>query len=310
MTLEAEHLRIVPAELWARVQARLAQSGETFKRVSGGRFFARASGQDHASPYLMTGILRCSECGATLGGIPVYHGNGPTATRTKVEKYSCSYRRNRGPEACSNGISIRTEAIDTAIVNAITSLVSPDMITEAIGRALEIVLGDTAGLSDQREALEREIAQAEKRTSNLVAALAGGTALEAIKSGLEAEEAKKATLRESLAKLPAAMPSVDVEAIKAKLAAVAVDIIETLATPGPMVRTMLRKLITSPIKAEPVTAEDGRKGYRLTGAVSYLGLLDGEVHEILNLSSLPESVAVIPQSTNEMGVAPTGNTCW
>jgi hypothetical protein len=86
--LERPELAIVSSELWARVQSRLAFFGQ---KPSEGRrrgLMSRAV----TSPYLFSGLLKCSHCGANL----IIGTGGGTHVHPK---YVCSNYFNRGIES-------------------------------------------------------------------------------------------------------------------------------------------------------------------------------------------------------------------
>src|SRR5437899_2367508 len=63
----APDLRIIPAELWERVVARLARAGTLFPRsAESKRLLGRPRHQDE-SAYLLVGFARCASCGGPVG---------------------------------------------------------------------------------------------------------------------------------------------------------------------------------------------------------------------------------------------------
>jgi site-specific DNA recombinase len=278
----AEHLRLVPEALWLAVAARVAQSEEAFARKGNGSFFAKASKTDFASPYLMTGFLRCA-CGGALGGQVALHGNGPASARRRVTKYGCTFFKNRGALACSNSLTLKTETLDETVLMAIREIIAPDMLTVALDRALSVLAAGQDGYVDTRAALDAKVTAAEATTARLVAAIgAGGAELQPLLDGLTAAEATKATLRAELAAMPPMPPVIDPADILATLTARASDLVGLLAVEhGPKTRALMRKLLPAPLVATPTETADGRKGFHLAGRVSLLGLLDGDVADLL-----------------------------
>ena len=82
---EHPELRIVPEELWNRVQARLANT--------------RDSKPGRRGTYLLTGILKCFDCGGSL---------------TMIDRrcYGCGTRHRGGDAACDNPIRIQRTALE------------------------------------------------------------------------------------------------------------------------------------------------------------------------------------------------------
>src|SRR5262249_53362477 len=195
-----------------------AKGGANSARRDKGTFFAKASRADFASPYLMTGFLRCT-CGGALGGVAALHGTGPSATRKRVTKYGCSYNRNRGAVACANDFALRCEAIDEAVLMALRRIVAPDMGAEAGGRgraverALAVLVETKDEYAERRAALEAQVAEAEARCSRLVKALGAGGELESLVAGLKTAQEEKDEAKAALAAMPPVPEQIDTEAI-------------------------------------------------------------------------------------------------
>jgi site-specific DNA recombinase len=81
---EHTELRIVSAELWDRVQIRLAAKASAMK------------GPGRRGKYLLTGILLCDECGRPMSMV-------------NAHRYGCGSRNRGGNAACSNAIYLRRE---------------------------------------------------------------------------------------------------------------------------------------------------------------------------------------------------------
>jgi hypothetical protein len=114
-------LRIIDQKLWDAVQARLAmlKAKYTGGRQKGGLTFKRA-------PYLLSGILACSVCGA-----PMTMEGG-----TSARYYRCqTYKKKR---LCSNDRSVREDLARTKILTAIRDhLLSPEGIAHSRKRVAE-----------------------------------------------------------------------------------------------------------------------------------------------------------------------------
>jgi Recombinase zinc beta ribbon domain len=251
------------------------------------------------SPSGLTGFLRCA-CGGSIGGHIALHGTGPTSERKKVLKYGCNLRRNRGELACGNALTLKTEAIDEAVLMTLRKLIEPDILAEAVAHALTVLMQGQDGYAEKRAALEAEVKDAEAKTARLVAAITAGGQIEALIDGLKQEEARKAALRGKLDAMPAAPPVLNTEAIVTKLKEHASDLVGLLtAEHGPKTRALMRKLIPEPLAATPTETPDGRKGFKLTGRMSFAGLIDAQVAEMLTHATNTPTV-----------VAPTGFATW
>lgn len=82
--VDAPELRIVPDDLWERVQARRADR----------RFCLTGSVHGARPKYLLTGLCVCGKCGGRY--VVQYHRRG-------VRHYGCAPHYDRGPTVCDNG---------------------------------------------------------------------------------------------------------------------------------------------------------------------------------------------------------------
>src|SRR5262249_53546478 len=131
--------------------------------------------------------------------------------------------------------------------------------------------------------LEAQVAEAEARCSRLVKALGAGGELESLVAGLKTAQEEKDEAKAALAAMPPVPEQIDTEAITAALRAYSADMVSLLSDEqGPKMRALLRKLIPAPLVAEATTDEDGRRCYRLRGEISLLGIVDGNVTEMLS----------------------------
>jgi len=108
---EVPELRIVDDLTWHRVARRLAERRDFYKPGPGGR-----------SQYLLSGLLRCAICGAAM----VISSHRPV-------RYQCSTFRHGGPAACGNGLMLRKDVAETALVEPVLEQVlSPAAIEHAV----------------------------------------------------------------------------------------------------------------------------------------------------------------------------------
>lgn len=198
---EEPRLRIVPQELWDRVRARQRERtrdvGERVKRGLS-RVAANHTGRT-PSRYLLSGLLRCSECGAvyTLAG---------------AMHYACSTYLNGGAGGCSNSARLhRTKAEEGVMEGIRRTFLDPAVIEEAKRRARALIRTRTAkpmqSQAQRRHALQAQI-------ENLADAIAQGA--------LRASPSIAAKLRdaeEELARLAAQakVPAGDVERLIPRL---------------------------------------------------------------------------------------------
>ena len=75
--LDAPELRIVPEELWERVQAIRDAKRRTLPRGATGRLLGRPTWRDGHSEYLLPGFLTCSICGGNVRTVTMKYGRLP-----------------------------------------------------------------------------------------------------------------------------------------------------------------------------------------------------------------------------------------
>jgi DNA invertase Pin-like site-specific DNA recombinase len=130
LTRPMPELAIVDAELWQRVQARRASVTGVFLRRMDGKLIGRPSGSDVASPYLLSGIAACALCGGSLVAMTRSHG------RQRVPFYGCLRYHKRGVASCRNGLQIRQNVLDRAVLDVLGSALDADVLTQAITHAV------------------------------------------------------------------------------------------------------------------------------------------------------------------------------
>lgn len=112
VTTERRELAIIGPELWARVQARLAERSHLAgvpKRRNG--YFTSA----------LSGMLRCGTCGSRMSIYGVVRKAGRA-----YRNFACSANREKGPEICPNGLQISEgKALGALVATVKGSLAHP-----------------------------------------------------------------------------------------------------------------------------------------------------------------------------------------
>ena len=148
------HEPIVTEDLFNKVQERMAKVSKKYKKE-----ISRAKAE-HSS-YLLTGLIKCGECGAnfTVQSTKARAGEPP-----RYWHYVCGYRRNRGASVCSNSSRINMHALDKAVLEATEQkLMDPEMIHNVSTQAERILerarldAYETEGLEQKKRKLEQEI---------------------------------------------------------------------------------------------------------------------------------------------------------
>ncbi|SRR6266581_7904162 len=107
---EIPEQRIISEEAWCAVQARI----ETVKQLHGeiGRK-GGMQGRPASSPYLFSGLSKCSECGANNSIV-----SGRWRGRSDVV-YGCPQNAFRGACVCANGVRVFRKALEERLLTAL-----------------------------------------------------------------------------------------------------------------------------------------------------------------------------------------------
>jgi site-specific DNA recombinase len=262
-------LRIVEPALWDAAHARLARTRETYVRGASGRVvLGRPAERDLESPYLLGGIARCAACGSTLQAMT---RGGKRQGRLAL--YGCGYYHNRGKTVCKNSLTIRQEALDTAILDAIAEALDERIVARAIAIAMERLGGSQEAGQDRRRNLERQLAEVGTSKANLLATVKRGLATDDLLRELEVESQRERKFTRELETLDRGRKTPeDPKALERDLVARMSDLRGLLGRHVGQTRQILRRLLVGKLECEPF--DDGeRRGYRITGEGSYAELM-------------------------------------
>lgn len=215
ITTEHPDLAIVDRATWDAVQARLRRQGVcTGKRGGPGR----------PAKHLLSGLLRCGECGGPLVVVD-------------AKAYACANAKDRG--TCQAKLRLRRVEAEKALLAGVQEqLLSPaafEAFRKAYAAAAKAQKPDTEGLV-------RRLADAERVRENLLAALRAGIITPSTKAELLAAEAAVAAAQTDLERARAATPARLVPQLKSKWE----EIVKALAQRGrnlPKAREALQALI-------------------------------------------------------------------
>lgn len=165
--IDVPEWRIVPEELWERVQTRIRFVAERFtsKHVGG---FTRT---ERSRRYIFSGLLLCGTCGSKL---VIVTGSGKRA----YVKYGCPSHRYRG--TCSNALMIRQDRLEAQLVAGLTERTSkPEVIEYALKRfheqlhkRLRELQEETLKAADSIATLQDQRRELKEQAKNLGAAIA------------------------------------------------------------------------------------------------------------------------------------------
>lgn len=259
-----EHIRVpggVPAiispEVFAQVQAILTKP-------------PRLAGRAQASDYLLSGIVKCKKCNASMYGhtswqrkrAPVAKKGEPKwqasikksvkrihekyYVREALRYYRCCTLNNKGPDVCP-GNSIRADALETAVQDALFDLrLKPERLRELETKEISQRRGEVPRLRTEVTRLERQLSELDAREQRVMKAYESGAysakdmqrRRAAIRTEREQQEPALDAARTGLSE--AERDVVDVERMVEALAT-AYDVYESLGLEER--RTLLRDLI-------------------------------------------------------------------
>ncbi len=108
VTRDVPDLRIIPDELWLGVKGRQTATRKLLVEDRNGIRSERA----RRPTYLLSGLLKCGDCGGGVSKISVHH-------------YGCSNARNRG--TCENRLTIRRDVLEESVLVGLKKrLMHPD----------------------------------------------------------------------------------------------------------------------------------------------------------------------------------------
>jgi DNA invertase Pin-like site-specific DNA recombinase len=192
---QEERLRIVPQELWVRVQARLQRMNSARGACLSGR---RAN-------YLLSGLLECAACGSKM--VLMRGGRG----RTSVSKYGCPLAE-RG--VCAMRVYVARQRMERRLIDALmTRLSEPAVLTKIAQRVRQEKARQqtiAAQCTDERRTLQTRI----ERLADVIAA---GNHSSALLRRLREMEARLASMGTTVRAREDAV-SVDVSTLRAALA--------------------------------------------------------------------------------------------
>lgn len=270
---ESPHVpRIIPDELWGKVQAR-------FKTQ------LRDSPKGPPRRYPLSGLVTCASCGARCQTVS-------STGKGHVYRYlQCAHAYRRGPAICSNHARVHADPLAERIVDTIErNLFSPQNIQYLISKVRENVRALLSGTSDQRGVLERRLADVQKRIDGLLNVLEeGGKEIPDLLERLKDRTGEREAIEAQLASLGRAR-SCD------PLAGIEKEVMSRLGKTVQMLNESTVEIFRDELRKHVKAAElhkDGR--VRLVGTLE--GLLQGapEFVQIGSGGLIPESRTPLPR---------------
>ncbi len=260
-----EALRIVPPELWRRVQERLAAVRKTWPGGVGKRGFEgpRGGRVRHYPEELLSGAMVCGRCGGSI--VKASGKNGGY--------YGCL---GAAKSACENKLLVRRTLAERVILAAVRDrLASRENLAYVLEGVKEALARATSQTPETVKLKQGELEQEERRLANFIDFVADGRGSKALGAALVATEKKVDDLRSELEVLhrsqEALLAPPPLEWLEERIVRLQ-EVLERRTAPAAL---LLRKLLGQ-IKLEPVTPEVGRRYYRATTNLDVLALIEAD----------------------------------
>jgi site-specific DNA recombinase len=261
--VDAQHLRIVPEPLWQAVQARLTALSRQPPTLSTG---AKGHRRDVESRFLLSGFARCALCGASFYPMTRSHGRDE-----RVSFYGCSAYHKRGTSVCGNGLQMRADRIDEAVLRTLAGdVLRPAVVMAVVDGALDALKVDTR--HEDAQAARVELQRVDTETRRLADSIAAGGEMGALVDALKQRQARKDELTRQLAASdPPRVKSSSRREIARAVTEALHDWRGLLSRYPDQRRQFLRESLVGPLRFTP----EGRS-YRFEGEIAVGQLLAGK----------------------------------
>ena len=237
--------RIVSDQEWGAAHQRLRAAAATYMRSTDGKLWGRPpSGIE--SKYLLSGLLRCACCGASL----TVHNT----SRRRQSYYVCASYHERGTTVCANGLRLPMLAADDAVLTEIGDVVlDRDIVAGAIEDAIAELRPPRDTIDGKREALQTELRKLDEQQGRYVAAIAQAGEIDALVIALKTCDQDRQRVQRELAALDGMdrLSTFDVKRIERDLVNRLAEWRGLLKRQTPLARQVLSKLLADKIVWTP-----------------------------------------------------------
>src|SRR3990172_1687298 len=262
---EFPEFRIVPEELWDRVQSRLVEVQKTWPGGKGRRGFQGSRG-NATSVYpqeLLSGAMVCDVCGATIVKVSGKGGG----------YYGCHRAAKHG---CENRIIVRKSVVEKVILRELTNKLSnTDSLAYVFRRVEKMVAKEFAQSPGAAKRKEEEDKKQRQMLDNLVGYISQGRQSKAVEEALKECEQKVVQLGADLEFLGKCHTRLFKAPPKEWIEERVSSIKEVLELKTERSALLLRKLFGK-IVAEPAEREDGVRYLKAKTKLQCLALLEKE----------------------------------
>ena len=258
LLVERPELRIVEEDLWSLVQARWQE-----RRRAHTYHIPRT----RESKYLLSGLIRCGQCGASMLATSMI--SGTARTRRRVLQYACSYANSRGSTVCTNNLRPRMDDLDGTVIEAIEQQVlTPATIRQVIELTLEEARAEYRAQPSGQDARERELVRLKIELDRLITLVVGGSAPDRVLAEINRRETRIREIEHELQAVAVEPKAGDWAAIEELVAERAAQIRDVLRSEIAAARSALTNLLAEPMTFKPV----GHREYEVSG-LTRVGML-------------------------------------
>ena len=266
ITVQAEHLRIVPEDLWRAVHERLQQ-----KRAPAIGAPPLAAGRGIRRRYFLTGFGACVQCGGSMQIVSRASSGG------RNFRYVCATYWNRGTTVCANKMAVAMPLADEAIGDLLrTEILQPRIVGRAIELAVKMVQRER-GDGSHIDRLQRQLARLDVDLANLAETAARGGAVPAVLDLLARRDEERRRVAADLAQHARALPMPSEKALRGRLTGFLSDWHALLGANPQEARAVLDGVLTDRIRFEPIPDEHR---YRLTVPIDFGRVVIAAVPEL------------------------------
>ena len=277
-------LRIIDDALWQAAKDQQARIRSSLRGLAGLK--AGAARYDlnstHRAHFLLSGLLKCAECGGNL----VVMGK---------DRFGCSTRRRQG--TCKNALSITRQSIESRVLVGLKErLVTPELLSVFIQEfQAEFARRRSAAISGQDQTT-KHIADIDKKMRSMMIAIEDGFYQPEMKDRMSALAAEKSRLQDLASSAEFAEKIVlhpRMHELYMRKVSELEAMLERDGEDSLNARELIRSLITK-ITISPSTSEKG-----------YEAVLHGDLAAILGACA---EVSVVPEGGSQLpGVFPPGS---
>jgi site-specific DNA recombinase len=178
-----DSLAIIDQATWDRVQAKIAsRKGSDIRPPGPGKH-----------PHLLSGLLRCGQCGSPMSVVSRTHKAGKSWTN-----FGCSAHHQKGAAICSNNRTVSELGAGKVILNSLIDFIDSPMFEDWVDqgkREAEAAEAKDKPVDDNVTRLMMTVKAQEAKVERIVSLLLDVGASETLKARLQAEETELRRLR-------------------------------------------------------------------------------------------------------------------